>query len=75
MRICRNQCHYQAEGICTLSAAAAAGVPPLGGACIRIIPAGAKLLGLPHRYYEPGSNAYQPVQTTNQRDVQESDIS
>lgn len=54
---CTSKCVYQADGICTLDSAAAAGQPSLGGACIHFIPSDAKRLGSPHRYYEPGSAA------------------
>lgn len=52
---CTSKCVYQADGICTLDSAAAAGLPALGGACIHFIPSDAKRLGSPHRYSEPGS--------------------
>ncbi len=52
---CTSSCVYQSDGVCTLDSAAAAGVPALGGACVHFIPADAKRLGSPHRYFEPAA--------------------
>lgn len=52
---CTSACVYQADGVCTLDSAAAAGVPSLGGACVHFIPADARRLGSPHRYFEPAA--------------------
>ena len=71
---CKTKCVYQSNGICELESSIPEGLSA-DERCIHFTPEAATQLGLPHRYYEPGSNAYQPVQTTNQRDVQESDIS
>ena len=71
--LCKTKCVYQSNGICELNAL----IPePLSAnePCVHFIPAAVAQLGLPHRYFEPGSNAYQPVQRLYQRDVQESDI-
>jgi len=70
---CRNNCIYQECGTCGLDCAALAGMPPLGGACIQLIPEDAVRLGSPHRYYEPGLNADHPAQKVPRRDGPESD--
>ncbi len=54
---CTSACIYQADGVCTLDSAAAAGVPSLGGACVHFIPSDAARLGLPHRYCAPEAAA------------------
>ena len=54
---CTSGCVYQQDGLCSLDSAAMAGVPDLGGACVHFIPAAAKRLGSPPRYFEPGSTA------------------
>lgn len=56
---CTSACIYQSDGVCTLDSAAAAGVPALGGACVHFIPADARRLGSPHRYFEPAANSDQ----------------
>ncbi len=56
---CTSACIYQSDGVCTLDSAAAAGVPALGGACVHFIPADARRLGSPHRYFEPAVNSDQ----------------
>ena len=69
----QKQFHQKCE-ICGLDCTALPGMPSLGGACIRVIPADAVRLGLPHRYCEPESDAVRPVQKAFQRDVPGSDI-
>lgn len=59
---CTSACVYQSDGICTLDSAAAAGLPSLGGACVHFIPADAKRLGSPHRYFGPA--AIQDLETS-----------
>jgi len=69
---CKNQCVYQSNGICGLNCTASAGMPSLGGACIRIIPEAAVQLESPHRYCEPGSDADRSVLTECLHGVKES---
>ena len=69
----QKQSHQKCK-TCRLDCTAFPGMPPLGGACIRVIPADAVRLGLPHRYCEPESDAVRSVQRSFRRDAPGSDI-
>ena len=71
--LCKEQCVYQSNGICGLNCTASAGMPAIGGACIRIIPEAAVQLESPHRYCEPELAADLQVQAAYLRGAQESD--
>lgn len=66
---CTSSCVYQSDGVCTLDSAAAAGMPALGGACVHFIPADARRLGSPHRYYEPAAAPDQEMPPDSQPDA------
>lgn len=66
---CTSSCVYQSDGVCTLDSAAAAGMPALGGACVHFIPADARRLGSPHRYYEPVAAPDQEMPPDSQPDA------
>ena len=71
---CKTKCVYQSNGICELESSIPEGLSA-DERCIHFIPLAAAQRGSPHRYFEPGSNAYRQVQTTNQRDAPGSGIS
>lgn len=55
MRVCKQTCIYQINGICTLDSTDAIGQPAFGGACLNPVFKAAMRLESPHRYCVPGS--------------------